>query len=201
MRRKIWTAIILLFVILAGFFGFYLYRSHQAVDKVMKYQTQVKSELSQYGLTEDTQLVLAIIYTETKGGSVDVMQSSESLNGGTNNIDTNESITQGAKHLVDLLAYAQEQGCDVWTAVQAYNFGKAYIDYVAAHGGKNTTDLAKEYSRTVVAPSLGNTTEATYTHLTWDSFFYNGGRLYTNGGNFFYAQEVHFNFNLMKWLA
>ncbi|MDR0298405.1 MAG: lysozyme family protein [Streptococcaceae bacterium] len=188
-------------VVLVIFGVLWGYRTHENVKRVEAYRAQVSSELAKYDLTADTQLVLAIIYTETKGGATDVMQSSESVagNGNTNVIDTqSESMSQGIKNLVNLIEYANEKGCDVYTGVQAYNFGKAYVDYVAAHGGTNTTKLAEAYSRTVVAPSLGNKTGATYTHLTWDSLFYNGGKLYTDGGNFFYAQEVHFNFNLLK---
>ena len=37
--------------------------------------------------------------------------------------------------------------CDLWTAVQAYNFGTDYIDYVAKNGGENTLELAESYSK------------------------------------------------------
>ena len=82
---------------------------------------------------------------------------------------------------------------DPWTAVQAYNFGKAYIDYVADNGGVNTVELAKAYSKNVVAPSLGNTSGQTYTYYQPVAMYYGGGKLYTNGGNIYYAKEVQFN--------
>ena len=78
--------------------------------------------------------------------------------------------------------------------------GKAYVDYIAAHGGKNTIALSKDYSRDVVAPSLGNTTGETYYHLTLDSLIYNKGKLYSNGGNIFYAKEVEWNMLLLDLL-
>lgn len=77
------------------------------------------------------------------------------------------------------------------TGVQAYNYGRAYVDYIAAHGGKNTIALSKAYSKDVVAPSLGNTTGETYYHLTFDSLFYNQGKLYSNGGNIFTPKKLN----------
>ncbi|MDR0200082.1 MAG: lysozyme family protein [Streptococcaceae bacterium] len=198
MFRKIVLGLMVLVVIVVGLWA---YRTHEAVARVESYKPQVQAELAKSGLQGDTQLVLAIIYTETKGGSADIMQSSESLygKGGANAIASQtESISQGVDELTSLIEYSNSKGCDVYTAVQAYNFGKAYIDYVAVHGKVTSVKLADAYSRTVVAPSLGNKTGATYRHLTWDSLFYNGGKLYVNGGNFFYAGEVHFNFDLLK---
>ena len=140
-----------------------------------------------------------MIYTETKGKSDDVMQSSESSTGVTNTItDRRESIRQGVSVLSENLEEAAEHKVDAWTAVQAYNFGKAYIAYVADNGGSNTVELAKTYSRQVVAPSLGNTTEQTYTYYQPVAMYYGGGKLYTNGGNIYYAKEVQFNLFLMR---
>ena len=93
---------------------------------------------------------------------------------------------------------AEEKGVEVWTAVQAYNFGPAYIDYIAEHGGEHTLPLAKEYSKTVVAPSLGNTTGETYTYYHPLALL-SGGKLYVNGGNIYYARQVQFNMRLMQF--
>lgn len=199
MKKIIKRSLLALAVLLLVVVGLYVYRTHEAVKHVEAYKPQVEAQLAKYNLKGDTQLVLAIIYTETKGGSTDVMQSSESISGQTNTVSSQqESINQGIAQLVTILEDAQQKGCDVWTGVQAYNFGEAYVDYVAAHGGVNTLALSSSYSKDVVAPSLGNTTGATYRHLTWDSIFYNGGKLYVDGGNLFYAQEVHGNFDLLK---
>ena len=64
------------------------------------------------------ELVLAMIYTETKGKEGDVMQSSESASGSTNTINDNDSsIRQGVQTLTDNLYLAQKKDVDVWTAV------------------------------------------------------------------------------------
>lgn len=51
-----------------------------------------------------------------------------------------------------MIVEAKKQGCDLWTAVQAYNFGKDYIAYVKNHGGENTVELAEAYSKDVLSP-------------------------------------------------
>lgn len=103
--------------------------------------------------------------------------------------------------LSENLEEAAHHKVDPWTAVQAYNFGKAYIDYVADNGGVNTVELAKAYSKNVVAPSLGNISGETYTYYQPVAMYYGGGKLYTNGGNIYYAKEVQFNLFLMRMFS
>ena len=65
-----------------------------------------------------------MIILKQKGKEGDVMQSSESASGSTNTINDNaSSIRQGVQTLTDNLYLAQKKDVDVWTAVQAYNFG------------------------------------------------------------------------------
>lgn len=174
---------------------------HKNVHRVLQYKPIVEHILAENGNKADVDLVLAIIYTETKGGEADVMQSSESSSGFKNSItDSQASIEHGVRLLSHNLTLAEKAGVDSWTVIQAYNFGTAYIDYIAKNGGQHTVELATTYSRTVVAPSLGNTTGQTY-------FYYHplallsGGKLYCNGGNIYYAQEVHVNLYLIELMS
>ena len=137
------------------FAGYKAYHIRQDVKQVMTYQPMVREILSERDTPANEELVLAMIYTETKGKERDVMQSSESASGATNTINDNaSSIRQGIQTLTDNLYLAQSKGVDVWTAVQAYNFGPAYIDFIAQNGKENTLALAKRYSRETVAPIL-----------------------------------------------
>ncbi|WP_374285289.1 lysozyme family protein [Lactococcus sp.] len=198
MFKKIVKLAMLVLLVLAGF---YVYRVHQNVKHVLTYKSAVEASLKKQGLQGDTNLAIAIIYTETKGKNVDIMQSSESLTGQKDTIMTEaESIHQGLSNLTKVLQYADEKNVDVWAGVQAYNYGKSYVDYVAKNGGQNTLSLSKAYSRDVVAPSLGNTTGATYYHITLDSLWFNQGKLYVDGGNMFYAREVRMNMYLLRYL-
>lgn len=181
------------------FVGYKAYRLHQDVKHVMTYQPLVREFLSEKETPANEELVLTMIYTETKGKEVDVMQSSESASGSTNTINDNaSSIRQGIQTLTDNLYLAQKKGVDVWTAVQAYNFGPAYIDYIAQNGKENTLALAKQYSRETVAPLLGNTTGKTYSYIHPISIFH-GAELYVNGGNYYYSRQVRFNLYIMKF--
>ncbi|HEP1844692.1 TPA: lysozyme family protein [Streptococcus suis] len=188
----------LLLLIVLIFIGIRILQGYRAVKQVMTYQSMVQEVLAEHDTKANEELVLAMIYTETKGESADVMQSSESATGYTNTItDSKESIRQGVIYLTENLQLAEEKGVEVWTAVQAYNFGPAYIDYIAQNGGEHTLALAEEYSRTVVAPSLGNSTEETYTYFHPLALL-NGGKLYVNGGNIYYAREVQLNMYFMR---
>lgn len=180
------------------FAGYKAYRVQQDVKQVMTYQPMVREILSEKDTPANEELVLAMIYTETKGKEGDVMQSSESASGSTNTINDNaSSIRQGVQTLTDNLYLAQKKGVDVWTAVQAYNFGPAYIDFIAQNGKENTLALAKQYSRETVAPLLGNTTGKTYSYIHPISVFH-GSELYVNGGNYYYSRQVQLNLYIIK---
>ncbi|MBP2622339.1 lysozyme family protein [Streptococcus oricebi] len=193
---KLIRRIIVLLILLA--IGFKLYQVRRDVKQVMLYRDLVQEVLDEQDTAANEDLVLAMIYTETKGKTSDLMQSSESATGQKNSIrDNRESIRQGVQTLSDNLEKASQKKVDVWTAVQAYNFGSAYIDYVAEHGGENTLELARKYSKEVVAPSLGNVTGATYSYVNPISMT-GGAYLYVNGGNFYYSRQVRANMHLMK---
>ncbi|WP_368399631.1 lysozyme family protein [Streptococcus anginosus] len=188
----------LIFLILLILVCYKFIQVHHDVKQVMNYRTLVREVLDEQDTVANEELVLAMIYTETKGKVSDVMQSSESMTGQKNSIlDNKESIRQGVQTLSTNLNVAQEKKVDVWTAVQAYNFGRAYIDYIAKHGGENTIDLAKKYSKDVVAPSLGNVTGKTYSYYHPIALLH-GSKLYINGGNFYYSRQVRMNMYIMK---
>lgn len=183
------------------FLAYQFYKIHQDVKQVMSYQSLVQEVLDENDTKANEELVLAMIYTETKGKQADVMQSSESASGYTDTItDSKESIRQGVEYLSQNLSLAEDAGVDVWTAVQAYNYGPSYIGYVAKNGGKNTIELSTNYSKDVVAPSLGNTTEATYIYYHPIALL-NGGKLYVNGGNIYYSRQVRFNVYLIRLMS
>ena len=188
----------LIFLILLILVCYKFIQVHHDVKQVMNYRTLVREVLDEQDTVANEELVLAMIYTETKGKVSDVMQSSESMTGQKNSILNNkESIRQGVQTLSTNLNLAQKKKVDVWTAVQAYNFGRSYIDYIAKHGGENTIDLAKKYSKDVVAPSLGNVTGKTYAYYHPIALLH-GSKLYINGGNFYYSRQVRMHMYIMK---
>nr|WP_086347678.1 lysozyme family protein [Enterococcus sp. 9E7_DIV0242]OTP18720.1 hypothetical protein A5888_000534 [Enterococcus sp. 9E7_DIV0242] len=172
------------------------------VQQVIKYDNQVTEAVEANGISEYKDTVLAIIYTESKGQAADLMQSSESVYGQQAVIDDpQESIAYGVKFLAEAIQQNKEAGNDLWTAVQAYNYGLEYIRFVQEHGGKNTLALSEEYSKEFLSPLLGNSDAETYPYYRLQSIFHNGGFLYKNGGNMFYADIVKMNQRFIKWFG
>lgn len=146
-----------------------------------------------YGISDYIGLAYALIMVENPGtdGTDDIMQSSESAGyPGPGYLTGEASVNQGCKHLAQQIKNGQDQNVDIWGVMQGYNFGSAYIPWLSNRGGVNTTDLAEEYSRDVVAPSLGNTTGATYPYVNAVSQADGRTYLYVNGGNFHYAAMI-----------
>lgn len=146
-----------------------------------------------YGISDYIGLAYALIMVENPGtdGTDDIMQSSESAGyPGPGYLRGEASVNQGCKHLAQQIKNGQDQNVDIWGVMQGYNFGSAYIPWLSNRGGINTTDLAEVYSRTVVAPSLGNTTGATYPYVNAVSQADGRTYLYVNGGNFHYAAMI-----------
>nr|DAI95401.1 MAG TPA: tail protein [Caudoviricetes sp.] len=145
-----------------------------------------------YGISDYIGLAYALIMVENPGtdGTDDIMQSSESAGLAPNTLSGEASVKQGCKHLAQQIKNGQDQNVDIWGVMQGYNFGSAYIPWLANRGGVNTTDLAEVYSRTVVAPSLGNTTGAIYPYVNAVSQADGRTYLYVNGGNFHYAAMI-----------
>lgn len=115
---------------------------------VMRYEEDIKEELEKYGREEHLELVLAIVTQESGGtGSPDIMQASESLGLPPNTIkEPSESIEAGVKYFDEVLSEAENKNVDVMAAVQSYNMGNGYIDYVAENGGEHSTELAQKFS-------------------------------------------------------
>ena len=118
MKKKLIRIILLGLLI---FIGYQTFTTYQNVKKVLAYRPMVQEVLDENDTKTNENLVLAMIYTETKGREDDLMQSSESSSGIANTItDSRESVKQGITVLSENLEEAQNRNTDVWTAVQAY---------------------------------------------------------------------------------
>lgn len=158
----------------------------------LQWQDLVEEEANAQGVPELIPYLMAMIEVESKGVGGDVMQSSESA-GYPPNTFTNpkDSIAQGVKYLAAALAIGKNLGfTDLSAVVQSYNFGTSYVSYLATKGQKHSVDVAEEYSRKIVAPSLGNSNGSTYSYVNAVSQASGKTYLYKNGGNFHYADLV-----------
>lgn len=201
-KKNIWlTTLLILLILLLVLGGTLFLATNEKVSRVDQLDGMIEKVLGDNQMDFYLPYVRGIIYTESKGLGVDVMQSSESKYGQINNMSSKEeSIEAGVAYFKKALMLAKAEKCDVWTAVQAYNFGLNYIPYVAKRGGKNTLTLAEKYSKEVLASKDENGNSQKYRYWHVEAFMYNGGYLYRNGGNFFYAQKVKQNMEVIHWM-
>ena len=165
-----------------------------AVEQWRDLVTEVAEEK---GMEDYINLILAIIQVESGGDKYkDIMQSSESAGYPRNYFqDERQSVEQGITHLknsINLLkGYNSELANDIKAISQTYNFGLGFARYLGANNPSGyDIDIAEQYSRDVVAVSLGNTTGETYSYVNEVSKKAGKTYLYRNGGNFLYGEMV-----------
>jgi len=129
-------------------FGLGTYGPGEVPQEVRQWQPQMEEELARYGREEDIYIILAITTQESGGvASSDIMQASESVGLPPNTIeDPRYSIEAGVNYYDQLMTEAERVGVDIDTAIQAYNMGIGYIDFVKDNGGQHSEELAQEFS-------------------------------------------------------
>lgn len=116
-------------------------------EEVLAYQELVARYAEENGIVEYMEYLLAIMQVESGGKGNDVMQCSESLGLEKDSLSPEESIKQGCAYFAKLLKGALDAECDVNTAVQAYNYGGNYVEYVAGRGKVHTFELAEQFAK------------------------------------------------------
>lgn len=153
-------------------------------DNTISYTQDVKDAAVNEQIEDYVNYLLAIMEVESHGIGTDVMQSSESAGLPPNSFKTpQESIAQGAKYFASCVMKADEKECDINTAIQAYNYGMGFIDYVAENGKVYTLDLAIAF-----AEEKSGGRQVDYKNQI--AIDYNGGWRYAYG-NMFYVQLVN----------
>ncbi|EFT95180.1 bifunctional lysozyme/C40 family peptidase [Enterococcus faecalis] len=147
-------------------------------QEVLQYQSLVEKYCKEFGIPDHVKTILAIMQVESGGKGSDVMQSSESLGLPPNSLDTESSIKQGCKYFSELIKGIEQHGCDLNTAIQSYNFGGGFINYVANHGKKYSYELAESFSKDKAGGK-----RVTYTNPIATPI--NGGWRYTYGNQFY----------------
>lgn len=165
--------------------------------EVEKWRGLVEKEAAAQGMQDFVNLLLAIIQIESGGtGTRDIMQSSESAGYGRPNVfqTEEESVRQGVKHLKECLLALKvfNMGFEnnIKALAQAYNYGNYFATWLGKRGGEYSLEVAEEYSRTVVAPSLGNTTGITTSYVNETSLRVGKPYRYVDGGNFHYGELI-----------
>lgn len=151
-------------------------------EDVLMHRPVLEHYAQEYGIEDYMPILLAIIQVESGGTAEDVMQSSESLGLPPNSLSTEESIEQGTTYFAQLLQSVEEQDLDVETAIQAYNFGGGFIDYVAEQSKDYSFELAESFAR-----KQANGHRVPYSNPI--AVELNGGWRY-NYGNMFYLSLI-----------
>ena len=112
--------------------------------QVLQYEEEIEMYAEREGIGEYTDVLMALMMQESGGRGNDPMQASESLCGSVGCIeDPERSIEQGVSYFANTLERADG---DVKLALQSYNFGPGFIDFVMERGGQYTQELAIEFS-------------------------------------------------------
>ncbi|WP_042221292.1 lysozyme family protein [Oceanobacillus manasiensis] len=114
-------------------------------EEVRQYKPLVEMYAEEYGVASYMEVILAIMMQESGGRGRDPMQASESYCGERNCIgDPELSIEQGVSYFSETLEKADG---DVKLAVQSYNFGRGFIDYVEERSGEFSQETAINFSQ------------------------------------------------------
>lgn len=118
-------------------------------DNVKAYRPLVEKYAKQFGIEKHVDTILAIMMQESGGRGDDPMQASESYCGKRNCIkDPEISIKQGIYYFSQTLNDADE---DLLVAVQAYNFGRGFINYLNEQGKGFSQEAAIHFSQEMYA--------------------------------------------------
>lgn len=112
---------------------------------VFTYKPTVEKYAKVYDVEDYVDIILAMMMQESGGRGNDPMQSSESYCGSIGCIQDPElSIKQGVYYFSETL---KEANYDLKLAIQSYNFGKGFIQYVKDTGEQFNQEVAIEFSR------------------------------------------------------
>lgn len=186
-RRKIkWISVLIIIciILITGICGKNTDNNRKELSKeVLNYKPMVEKYADEYGISKYTNYLLAIMQVESAGVEEDVMQSSESLGLEPNSLNTEQSIKQGCKYFSELVRLAEDKNCDIKSVIQAYNYGKGFLDYVDNEGDKYSFDIAEDFAEK-------NSKDVKISYNNPIAIKANGGWRYKYG-NMFYVDLVY----------
>ncbi|WP_068673950.1 lysozyme family protein [Oceanobacillus sp. Castelsardo] len=117
----------------------------QITKEVQNYRPLVEKYAKEYEVTPYIDVLLAVMMQESGGRGKDPMQSSESFCGKVGCIkDPEQSIKQGVYYFSEVLNDAKG---DLKLAIQSYNFGRGFINYVLEETGSYSEEIAIDFSQ------------------------------------------------------
>ena len=154
---------------------------------VMQYKSTVDRYASQNKISKYGNLLLAIMMVESGGRGNDVMYSSESIGLAPGTLGPEDSIKYACIALAEKIKLCEKYGCDIRTAIQAYNYGGGFVSYVAEHGKRYTKALAEQFSKEAAIKYFNNYNKYDY----YNDVSKACNKTYIWGyGNFHYVQVI-----------
>ncbi|MFC6169256.1 lysozyme family protein [Lapidilactobacillus mulanensis] len=141
--------------------------------EVLKYKAVVEKYCKEFGISDQVMVILSIMQVESGGKGSDVMQSSESLGQSPGSLSPDASIKQGVKYFASLIKSIKSVSADTNTAIQSYNYGGGFVDYVAKHGKKYSFENASNFAK-----DKASGRKVTYTNPVSDGWRYAYGNMY-----------------------
>lgn len=191
-RKKAIKRALGLFIVLCGIFVFISLATTKQHDpdfqinrsliskQVLDYEPLVDKYAEKYGVEDYKDVLLAMMMQESGGRGNDPMQSSESYCGKIGCIDDPElSIKQGVHYFANTIDAADG---DVELAIQSYNFGKGFINYVQGKSGSYTQEEAIDFSKKMYKDAKD---KSNYTCLRKEAKQYDACY-----GDIYYARDV-----------
>ncbi|SDJ01005.1 lysozyme family protein [Natribacillus halophilus] len=126
-------------------------------EDVERYEHYFEQYAEENGIEEQTDLLMAVTMQESRGQLTDIMQSSESIGDPVNTInDPVRSIEEGVSYYADVY---EQAGGDTELALQSYNMGHGYMDYVEENNdGEYSRESAYQFGEEQAA------------NLGWDNY-------------------------------
>lgn len=120
--------------------------------KTEAFRPTVESVAEEYEIQDYTEILLSIMELESGGDAVvcnnDLMGAFKGvardafITANGRDINTDDSIRSAAATLAQLVAYGKTKNVDRKTIIQSYNYGQAFIDYIAQNYGGCYSDEA-----------------------------------------------------------
>lgn len=155
-------------------------------EKVTQWRQKVELEAQKNEISSYDNAILSIIWEETGGDAEknpDIMNVKNALN---INVSTPErSIEVGVEYFAKLLKKAEDHQLDGRAAVQAYNYGEAYLDDLIERNGQYSFDDSRLYAR-----EKANGKTVSFNHSVASDLGYTWRYEYKN---MFYAQIISNN--------
>lgn len=151
-KTAVWIAVLFVLMILTGCESNSGYYGKADIPPLVEqWRESVQFYADKYGVSEYVDILLAIIAQESGGNAdttPDIMQCSASAGLPSNSIkEPVESIRQGVWYFSRLLSKGTDQGVDMDSVIQAYNFGGGYLDYIKSeHAGHHSEGAARAFS-------------------------------------------------------